>query len=486
MARSEASLRADPSFGLDSPWSWVTVAFLSWVLCTGMIGYQAIGVLFYGIIETFGVNRQQASWPLVLTASLTSLAGPVMGYLCRRFSCRSVLAVSTFVAGAATCLCFYASDILFLTVMFGVMHGLALSGTFVSVNVLASQHFERRRTTACSIIFTMSGLGALFVPPLAEFFRVTYGVRGTFLLLGGLLLNACPAVIIIRSPVWMQRSPNISYIRSIELSTRTSGTSAKPLLSVLGAEEDIVSEEAQTHNRRSNRTTAAKTFFRDCSRKLFFCRTHSPPSTHAGRKQTSQPSIASVAKHFFTIAFIVNAISFSVIILGLTVFMLVSVDIATDRGVAPSSAVLLLNAFAACNIILRPVSGMVIDSRLMRLETVMIVGYFIQALAYEIFAWSSSFPMMLFGSALIGVSNGARVYLQAPLLVRDFGIDSLPLTMGATSFCVGLVGFTRPILVGYYRDHHGSYDGLLHILAAINGVLVVTWAVRLMLKTRNQ
>lgn len=193
-----------------------------------------------------------------------------------------------------------------------------------------------------------------------------------------------------------------------------------------------------------------------------------------------------MAKHFFTIAFIVNAISFSVIILGLTVFMLVSVDIATDRGVAPSSAVLLLNAFAACNIILRPVSGMVIDSRLMRLETVMIVGYFIQALAYEIFAWSSSFPMMLFGSALIGVSNGARVYLQAPLLVRDFGIDSLPLTMGATSFCVGLVGFTRPILVGYYRDHHGSYDGLLHILAVINGVLVVTWAVRLMLKTRNQ
>lgn len=193
-----------------------------------------------------------------------------------------------------------------------------------------------------------------------------------------------------------------------------------------------------------------------------------------------------MARHFFTIAFVVDAVSFSVIILGLTVFMLTSVDIATDRGVAPSTAVFLLNAFAACNIILRPLSGMVIDARLMRFETVMILGYFVQALAFEIFAWSSSFPMMLAGSALIGVSNGARVFLQAPLLVRDFGIDCLPLTMGATSFCVGLVGFTRPILVGYYRDHHGSYDGLLHILAAINGVLVIAWAVRLMSRTRNQ
>lgn len=486
MGRSEASLRADPSFGLDSTWSWVTVAFLSWVLCTGMIGYQAIGVLFYGIVDTFGATRQQAAWPLVLTGSITSLAGPAMGYLCRRFSCRSVLIVTTFVAGASTCICWYASDIFFLTVTFGVMHGVALSGTFVCVNVLASQHFEKRRTTACSIIFTMSALGALFVPPLAEFFRVTYGVRGTFLLLGGLILNACPAVIVLRSPLWMQRPPYVSPTRSIELSTRTSLTSAKPLLPELGAEEDIISEEAQTHLRRPCNAAAAITLLRNCTQNLLFWRKKCPPSTHAQRKLTSQPSIATVARHFFTIAFVVDAVSFSVIILGLTVFMLTSVDIATDRGVAPSTAVFLLNAFAACNIILRPLSGMVIDARLMRLETVMILGYFVQALAFEIFAWSSSFPMMLAGSALIGVSNGARVFLQAPLLVRDFGIDCLPLTMGATSFCVGLVGFTRPILVGYYRDHHGSYDGLLHILAAINGVLVIAWAVRLMSRTRNQ
>lgn len=192
-----------------------------------------------------------------------------------------------------------------------------------------------------------------------------------------------------------------------------------------------------------------------------------------------------MAKQFFTIAFAVDAISFSVIVLGLTLFMMLCVDIATDSGVSPSLAVFLLNAFAVTNITLRAVSGIVIDSGLMTLETVMLGGYIIQAVAFELFAWSDSFHMMLLCSALIGATSGARIFLQAPLLVQDFGIDCVALTMGGTSFFMGLVGFARPVLVGYYRDNHGSYDGLLHILAIVNAALAVIWIVRVALQKRK-
>lgn len=212
----------------------------------------------------------------------------------------------------------------------------------------------------------------------------------------------------------------------------------------------------------------------------------SSPSKNANERVTSQLSSVAVARHFWTIEFAVNAISFSAIILGLTTFMLVSVDIATDRGIPPSRAVFLLNAFAASDIVCRPISGMIIDSGFLTLETVMLAGYVLQALAFELFVWSTSFQMMLVSSALIGVSNGSRIFLQAPVLVRDFGIDLLPLTMGGMAFCVGLVGLTRPVLVGYYRDQRGSYDGLLHILAIANGILVVTWAVRLAVRKRKE
>lgn len=483
MARSGASLRDDPSFGVDSTWSWVTVAFLSWLLCMAMLGHQALGVLFYGIVDTFRVNRQLAAWPLVVSGSLTNLAGPVMGYMCRRFSCRSVLIVSTFVTGVSTCICWFANGILFLTVSYGVFHGLAISGVYVAVNVLASQHFERRRTTACSVIFTVCGLGAIFVPPLGEFFRVTYGIRGTFLLLGALILNACPAVIVLRSPPWMQQSPNLSHTKNPEHTQKTEDIPPEPI-SVKG---EVTSGETKIDlGGPCNGGAPKTTLIEGLKQNLPFCRKSSSPPKEAEKEVTSHSSSTSVARQFFTIAFAVDAVSFSVIILGLTIFMLVSVDIATDRGVSPSLAVFLLNAFAACNIIFRPVSGMVIDSGLVTLETVMLAGYLIQGIAFELFVWTSSFPMMLLGSALVGLTSGSRVFLQAPLLVRDFGIHSLPLTMGGASFFVGLVGFIRPVLVGHYRDHHGSYDGLLHILAAINGILVVTWAVRLALRKGKQ
>ncbi|XP_077533082.1 monocarboxylate transporter 12-like isoform X1 [Haemaphysalis longicornis] len=488
MARSIESLRADPKFGLDSTWSWVTAAFLSWVLLLAMICHQAMGVLFYGIVDTFGATRQAAAWPVVISGSLVSLAGPAMGYLCRRFSCQSVLIVSSIVMGTSASVCWFANSILFLTIMYGVIHGLAVSGAFVAVNVVAAQHFEKRRTTACSMIFTIVALGTLFIPPLAEYFRATYGVRGTFLLLGGIILNACPAVIIIKSPVWMQRPPITSSDKeNLELSAKTEATLPKPDPPMNGPETDITSANTEIASRNPCKESTVRTYiFKCCPQNMLPSRMRSSSSKQASGKVTSQGNTTSVVKQLLTVEFIVDTISFSGIVLGLTTYLMVVVDVATDRGVTPARAVFLLNAFGASDVVLRPLSGIVIDSGILTLETVMLLGYFIQGLALELFVWSSSLSLMLVSSALIGVSNGSRIYLQAPLLVRAFGIESLPLTMGGMAFFIGLVGFTRPLLVGYFRDHHGSYNGLLHILAVMNGVLAVIWAIRLALRKRNE
>lgn len=485
MARSEASLKADRFFGVDSTWSWVTVAFLSWVLGVGMVSEHSVGVLFYGIVETFGVNRQQASWPLVLSGSLLNLGGPVIGLLCRRFSCRSVLFVSTFVLAASTCICWYASSILFLTVAYGVFHGLAVSGTFVSVNILAPQHFEKHQTTACSIVFAASGLSFLCAPILSEFFRVNYGVRGTFLLLGAIILNACPAVIVLRSPVWMQKAPNSSGAKKPELPQMSADIRNEHYPQKPGEASDSTSKEARIDSGNERQVATAKsTVVECCTKNLEISKIPSTPSTQI--KESSEPSLRAIARQFATVAFAVDALTFSVIILGLTTFKLISVDIAVDRGVTPSRAVFLSNAFGASDIVFRFVSGMVIDSGLLTLEAVMLSGYLLQAFAMELFVWSGTFPMMLVCSALIGVSNGARIFLRAPTLVRDFGIPSLPITMGGMAFFVGVVGLTRPFLVGYFRDHHGSYEGLLHILAIVNCMLAVIWAIKLVVTKRKQ
>ncbi|XP_050027481.1 monocarboxylate transporter 3-like [Dermacentor andersoni] len=488
MAKSAAFLKRDPRFGVDSRWSWVTAGFLSWVLCGALMGQQAAGVIFYGIIEAFGVTRQQASWPPVVSGSLVALAAPGMGYLCRRFSCRAVLLVCPLVASVSACACYFANDVLFLIIAFGIVHGTAVSGVYVAVNVLVSQHFEKRRTTACSMIFLMSGLNFIYVPPLTELLRSTYGLRGMFLLFGGIILNACPAAIVLRSPAWMKRLDVSSAINCTESAKHeTTETSSQYLHHPRALQnENVIREERSDMLRNQSNTGLAKSpVVRNGIKHVLLGTAHREATKPAQREKGDTEGFVSTLKPFVTVPFAVNALSFSVVVFGLTTFLLLHVDMAVDRGVPPARAVFLMNAFAAGDLVLRPMSGAIIDSGLLTLDTVMLLGYVIQGCAFELFVWFRSFPLMLACSALMGVSNGSRIALQAPSLMRDFGVESLPVLMGGLVFCEGFVHFTRPFLFGYYRDYHGSYNGIFHVVAVLNAALVFVWFVKVIMTRRK-
>ncbi|KAL3249319.1 hypothetical protein MRX96_056067 [Rhipicephalus microplus] len=193
-------LKDDPQFGVDSRWSWISAFFCAWVLFLTMATPRLAGIFFYGIVETFGATRAEASWPLSLAGTFTVMGGPIAGYLCQRFSCRAVLLACSSLAGIGASLCYLANSLPFITISFGFVHGGALCGMFVACNVLLAQHFEKRRATASSVVFTVFGINSIVLTPLLEFFRTTYGVRGAFLLYGAILLHAMPAVIVLRSP----------------------------------------------------------------------------------------------------------------------------------------------------------------------------------------------------------------------------------------------------------------------------------------------
>ncbi|XP_077509287.1 monocarboxylate transporter 3-like [Amblyomma americanum] len=467
MGRSVASLKRDPRFGLDSRWSWITAGFLSWVLFIGTSSVRVAGVLFYGIVETYGVTRQEASWPVTLNGCLLNLGGPVMGMLCRRFSCRAVILACSFMTGIAVSVCYFAEGVLFLNIFFGIIHGLTLSGIFVTANVLVSQHFERRRITACSMIFTFCGLNTFFVPPLVEWFRTAFGIRGAFLLLGAITLNTFPGAIVLRSPSWVTAAPTPAPPHRAASSKRTPG-------------------ERRTSLRRPSAAQISRSAVIDDwtgSVNSFGALDFGPASQN--NEERPEKTLKETARQFLTVSFLVDAVSFTIVVFGMGTFILLSVDLGKDRGILPSDAVYLLHAFSAGDITFRALCGFVIDSGLLSLEAVMVLGYLMQAFAFEFLVWAGTFPMMLLGSVLIGVSNGSRISLQAPSLIKDFGVESLPVMMGGMVFCIGAGSLLRPALIGHYRDHHGSYSGLLHIVAVINAVMVGVWTVKLIFSRRK-
>ncbi|KAL3228232.1 hypothetical protein MRX96_004129 [Rhipicephalus microplus] len=187
-------------YGVDSRQSWVVAAFSSWFLFMVCIGQRVFSIIYVGILEAFHVTRQEASWPMSTIDLLASLSNPVFGYLCSRFSCRAVLLWCGLAGPLGIILCYFAANVTFIAVSYGILNGVSISGTLTALTVVLAQHFDKRRATAYSVVFTISALNTFVLPPLVELFLSTYGLHGTFLVLGAICLNAFPAAIAIASP----------------------------------------------------------------------------------------------------------------------------------------------------------------------------------------------------------------------------------------------------------------------------------------------
>ncbi|CAN7988733.1 unnamed protein product, partial [Ixodes pacificus] len=466
-----------PTHGIDSPRSWVVLAFCCLVLFMSQLSVRVAGILYYGIIETFSSSRQEASWPITLLVSLFNLAGPLMGFLCRRFSCRAVLHTCSFFTGLSMAVCFLAPNVLFLNVFLGVIHGTCLCGTFVGVNVVLAQHFDKRRTTAFSLLFTVSNSSLLFIPYVVECFRSHYGCHGAFLILGGLMLNAFPGSLALRSPAWIS-SHALPPPRAVTSVVDGAATEHKkvhqPPSCLVQSEQDNSktgnNQEAKDRPQRhdSAEREPLKLSVNDDYKDL--------------DAETGMPNILDTFKNFAAPLFWMDALSFSTAIFGMTTFLLVLIDVSTERGVTPAEAVYIFLPFALADVLTRTLSGSAIDSGILSMDSAMLIGCITEVLSFQCMAWSEGFTGLMIGSLFEGVSNGLRLALQAPVLVKDFGVEHLPLMFGGMTFIIGLVLLARPPLIGYYRDHQGKYDGLLHIIATFNIILSVAWLARIMLE----
>lgn len=440
------------------------------------------GIFFYGIIETYGVTREQASWPVALAGTMSALAGPVVGVLCKHVSCRAVLLTSALLSGVTASVCYWAESVLFLSIVFGFMHGTTLCGLFVASNVLVAQHFEKLRTTACSFIFTASGLNATLLTPLVEFFRRTYGVRGAFLLYGAVLLNAIPAVVVLRSPSWLEFRNSLD--KRVEHSNgKANEECALVESSIQGCAATVASDcECCTESQPSGRERAATLLNKNRALTVM----KSVPAMSAVEKRAIPVKLRSTLRQFLRLSFLISALSFATMTFTAAVFVMIPADLAKDKGLDPSCAVYVLQGYSVGDTVFRALSGLAIDSRTLSLESVMVLGFVLQGLVFEWLVWAHTVPMMVAAATGLGVAFGSRIGLQAPVLVIEFGIRTLPMMMGGLAFSIGVSLLIRPPLIGYYRDNFGEYSGLLHLMAALNALCALIWTAKLVAKKRRQ
>ncbi|CAL1272420.1 unnamed protein product [Larinioides sclopetarius] len=105
--------------------------------------------------------------------------------------------------------CFFAEDIAAVIVFLGLIHGIGTACTNTFFAQIVTIHFRKHLTFAFGIAQAGACLGSFFSPPLLLWIFQNYGTSGGFLIIGAIVLNGLPIVLILNI-----LSPNKFYSKS--------------------------------------------------------------------------------------------------------------------------------------------------------------------------------------------------------------------------------------------------------------------------------
>ncbi|CAN8012609.1 unnamed protein product [Ixodes pacificus] len=184
---------------MDSARSWLVAAGCCWISVFTFSMIRSAAILYVGILDTFHVTREEASWPISVTGSVYFMTALVGGILARYIKIWKLTLAGCLICSSAVSVCYFATSIWYLAVFLGCIHGAGV-GLLSLTTVVINQHFVKYRAVASGLNMAGFSIGGLLFPPLAQFFFAEYGLRPMFLLCGAVILNAAAGAILQRIP----------------------------------------------------------------------------------------------------------------------------------------------------------------------------------------------------------------------------------------------------------------------------------------------
>ncbi|KAK6196127.1 hypothetical protein SNE40_001413 [Patella caerulea] len=155
------------------------------------------GVIHVALLETYpDTDPVTISWIGALFSSMFCLGGLLGTIVIHLSSTRTCVMLSGLLTLTGFTLSFLVTDIKYLFITYSLIAGCGQSFCCVGPLVSLSYHFQDTYSIALGIATAGSGLGAFVFPPLTQLFLDTYGLNGTFLMLGalGFQSSACGAL----------------------------------------------------------------------------------------------------------------------------------------------------------------------------------------------------------------------------------------------------------------------------------------------------
>ncbi|XP_055937654.1 monocarboxylate transporter 9-like [Argiope bruennichi] len=516
----------------DQGWSWV-IAFaccFSSLILAGI--FRTSGVLFVAFISTFGVSREEASWPMVVCISVLNLAGPFCGILGQKIGARPVVIIGAVIATVGISTCYFTTSLGIITILFGGVFGVGYGFMNTVMPCILNAYFLNLRTLANGIANAGSCVGSIVLPIIFELFISTYDLSGCFLLTGGIVLHIAIAGSLMRDPPWLRNKKSSSAEDEHHYSMNEYRTNKSPMKDGVAAEEcerngssdsnnetvPCISADSTEPSSQIDRKNSLSDNALNISLDHNLDESSQPCLEMATVPENSQqkeksfinrkfqqvclqcnrlPSLCKcedkstgIVSSFVTVLtspmFQVTAITDVIFYFLYHMYVVIIVDYALDRGVQDTNTKHILFAFSIADLIGRLCFGWITDRKMVSRSRFVMMGMALIGMTFFTFPFANGYWSLIAASSCYGLLLGCTMVMFPILLVEFCGIELHTVSYGCMCFMNGFASFGRPLLIGYFRDHVGSYSKMFYVLGGISLFSSTLWFLEKPLERRSQ
>ncbi|XP_067143932.1 monocarboxylate transporter 13-like [Centruroides vittatus] len=463
----------------DGPrWGWV-VAFSAFWINMFMFGVlRSAGVFYVALMSMFHCTPSEAAWPVSLVPTTMCIMGPLAGILNHFFSVRIIVSFGILFGTICISVCYFATDVFQITILFGLGFGISIGLTCTLVPILINQYFNRQRATACGICYSGSTVGAFLFPIIVNVILEEYALRGTFLLLGGLVLHGLWGSMLLHPIEMHKKSKGVEIemdCKNIEVEKYTNIGSIR--------RRDLIDQENADNDENSIR------------RNSIALSEHIVPINEDIRHSVSEETIKSDscskslienlktnAKIFMNISYLLTTLSY---ISSHNVFVIITIILpsyAMTKNIDKENAIFLLSVYSISDLIGRMMPGWLSYRKILSNRTNMIIQLWLIGSLLVIAHMVNGYEGFIALTLAFGFTGGNLMVLSPVLVTEYAGIERAAIAFGFSNFFNGMFSLIRPNMIGYIKDTTGTYDLVFTAIGVLNLIAASLWTILLIVR----
>ncbi|XP_004420716.1 PREDICTED: monocarboxylate transporter 1-like isoform X1 [Ceratotherium simum simum] len=182
----------------DGGWGWAVVVGAFFSIGFSCAFGKSISVFYKEIEGIFNASASEVSWISSIMFAVMYGGGPISSILVNKYGSRPVMIVGGCLSGCGLIAASFCNTVQELYLCIGLIGGLGLAFNLNPALTMIGKYFYKRRPLANGLAMAGSPVLLSTLAPLNQALFDIFGWRGSFLILGGILLNCCVAGALMR------------------------------------------------------------------------------------------------------------------------------------------------------------------------------------------------------------------------------------------------------------------------------------------------